>query len=852
MKRIRESLLGEHGSYILPLFWQHGEDSEIIRKEIQKIHDCGIREFCIESRPFEDFCGEKWWENLKCVIDECKRLNMKVWIFDDKHFPSGYANGALEEKYPHLRKWHLIEKNMDVLGPQKDAAVLMNNWLSDEFEESIVAVTAIKRSGYGEGLTDDIIDLTDKVEDGILYFDVPEGVWRVFVLIKTRDGVSGRSRYMIDDLTPASCRLMIDEVYEPHYKHFKDEFGKTIAGFFTDEPGFRNLPKGYIAAVGVVGTAMPWSDELIKIISESTGLSAKNYLPTLWYECENVSPKIRAAYMDAVSKLYSKNFCEMLGTWCRERNVKYIGHVLEDMNVSGRLGDGAGNYFRALSGQDMSGVDAVYHQILPGFNDISHAVFASTKNNDPEFYNFALAKLGASMAHIQKNKQGRALCEIFGGYGWAEGLTMMKWLVDHFLVSGINHFTPHAFSPKTDDPDCPPHLYGGGKNPQYKYLKILMDYTGRMCHILNDGKAVLSGAVMYHAEAEWCGGKFMYEQTPLKILLKSQRDFDIIPYDAFTYEGTVMDENGVMINGTLYPCIIVPECERLPKKCMDMLNMAKKKGVDVIHINSVPCGMDRALSHIVPLSEIADETKKYADVRLDKNFADVRIFHYRRENADIYVLNNESVQNEFSGRIEFLNQAENEKYVIYDALHNTITHGRLKNHSCDMSLLPYRLSVVVFGDLEVLSDITVCEHKCIKPSQKIDLKFDISLSEDGENFREFKKNSPLFNITGRDGEPHFCGTVRYETIFLSNGGRAVIDLGEAHEISTLYLNEKCVGTEICPPHKYEIDLVNGKNTLKIDVVTNPAYRERDKYSKFIMLKPSGVLGDITLEYIDEK
>ena len=41
----------------------------------------------------------------------------------------------------------------------------------------------------------------------------------------------------------------------------------------------------------------------------------------------------------------------------------------------------------------------------------------------------ALAKLAASLAHIDSKKKGRALCEVFGAYGWAEGLKLMKWLL---------------------------------------------------------------------------------------------------------------------------------------------------------------------------------------------------------------------------------------------------------------------------------------------------------------------------------------------------------------------------------------------------------------------------------------
>ena len=251
MKRLIESLNNQNENYILPLFWQHGESAEVIRREINKMHDAGIGAFCIESRPFEDFCGPKWWNNLDNIIAESKRLGMRIWIFDDKHFPSGYANGVFETRRPDLRKRHLIEKNMDVYGPQREAAIILPE-LRPEFDERLVAVTAMKRGEKGEALTGETIDLTENVHDGMVWFDVPEGVWRVFFFIDTWDGVEGRSRFMLDPLNPDSCQMMIDEIYEPHYKRYKDEFGKTIAGFFSDEPGFRNLPKGYDTAVGVV------------------------------------------------------------------------------------------------------------------------------------------------------------------------------------------------------------------------------------------------------------------------------------------------------------------------------------------------------------------------------------------------------------------------------------------------------------------------------------------------------------------------------------------------------------------------------------------------------------------------
>ena len=55
------------------------------------------------------------------------------------------------------------------------------------------------------------------------------------------------------------------------------------------------------------------------------------------------------------------------------------------------------------------------------------------------FYHYVLGKLGASLAAIDPKKQGRCMCEIFGNYGWEEGLRLGKDLTDHFLVQGGNH-----------------------------------------------------------------------------------------------------------------------------------------------------------------------------------------------------------------------------------------------------------------------------------------------------------------------------------------------------------------------------------------------------------------------------
>ena len=103
-QKIRKLLAGECGNYIFPFFWQHGETEEVLREYMKVIAESSIGAVCVESRPHPDFVGEKWWQDMDVILDEARKRNMKVWILDDSHFPTGYANGALKNADGKLRR----------------------------------------------------------------------------------------------------------------------------------------------------------------------------------------------------------------------------------------------------------------------------------------------------------------------------------------------------------------------------------------------------------------------------------------------------------------------------------------------------------------------------------------------------------------------------------------------------------------------------------------------------------------------------------------------------------------------------------------------------------------------------
>ncbi len=324
--------------------------------------------------------------------------------------------------------------------------------------------------------------MTDKIDGDEITFDLGEGYFRIYVTYITRNA-KGRNDY-INFLDKESSRLLIDAVYEPHLVHYEKYFGNVIAGFFSDEPPVGNS-EGYMP-IGPIGSVtsenLAWSRTAEECMTKIYGSEEwKDFIPYLWTAAEDKEEqaKVRNAYMNMVTTLVAENFSAQNGAWCEQHGVEYIGHMVEDCDLSMNLGTSMGHFFRGLSGQHWAGVDNIGGQATIGGQNVPRHAQPVCKD-EAGFYQYVDAKLGASHAAIDPKKRGICMCENFGAYGWQSGTKEQKFLMDHFMVRGVNRFVPHAFSPKAfPDPDCPPHFYAQGENPLYRAFGELMAYNNR-------------------------------------------------------------------------------------------------------------------------------------------------------------------------------------------------------------------------------------------------------------------------------------------------------------------------------------------------------------------------------------
>lgn len=871
MDRISDVIIKKRGGrYITPLFWQHGEDEEILRDEMIKIHENGMNGVILESRPHPDFLGEKWWRDVDVILDEAKKRNMKVWFFDDSTYPSGFANGKIRDRYPDFMKVYLAKRHIDARGPRKDSSFLVRCWLEED--ENLVAVVGARRVREKDELDSaSFLDLTDKVTDGILYWDVPEGSWRIFLFIQTRNGGEEWTKDYLNPLVKDAVSAFIDIVYEEHYRRYPEEFGNTIAGFFTDEPRFGNAST-YEATLGKFSMVLPYCDDLLSRLDKEWQGDFTSLLPALWYDAGEITGKARYTYMNVVSRLFGENYTKQIGDWCRAHRVKLIGHVVEDNGAHARLGYGSGHFFRSVEGQDYSGLDVVY-QIWPEHNEGFFTTPFGYLNAD--FFYWGITKMATSAGHIDPKKQGTTVCEVFGAYGWQEGLKLMKWLTDHICVRGVNFFIPHAFSPKFPDPDCPPHFYARGANPQWRYFHLWSAYTNRLCHLLSGGRHVASVAVLYHGEAEWAGDYEPFEKV-VKTLAKAQIDCDVLPADILTDDNiVVLDTEKFQIYQENYNAMIVPYSQNLPWKLLKMLNTMADYRIPVIFIKGYPMGSCDAGQQSELLLKQLRENKSCLvkqnseltecltemdiwDVKVNTKEPDMRCYHYVQNEGDIYFFTNEGIRKAIRTQVIF---RRNEVPVCYHPMDDKIYEINWRREGktiiIDLYLEPYESMFILFlkKELDGIFPGKRLDPSCFQRQLPIDGSWEVSKAQAEEypNFRLEPKVKGLGNIAVPDVLPNFSGTLLYRVSFLFNDdpqGLLLLDLGEVYEIASVRLNEKDIGVRISPPYYLNITgmVQKGNNVLEVEVTNTLAKKIHDVFSRAMAQEPSGLLGPVRIHF----
>ena len=512
-----------------PLFWLHGDESQALLKSyVEKVAQGGNGCFTAESRPHADWLGPTWYRDLQICLDAARKHHLQMWIFDEKWWPSQGVAGNVPPRYAAKK---LEGSFVEVEGP---CPVEARGYAGERYVAAVAGRLTADKTIESQSL----VDLASFIRQGKLAWQAPAGRWRVMkftYMLAPGLGQGGGTQLSVDGMSKDCVDWFIQTVYQPHYDRFKDDFGKTIAGYFYDEPETRG----------------DWGTELNTVLAENKVDWKKAYVAYMFQLADDEQTAARFQYLDARAETWGRTMYGLTTKWCQQRGVKSIGHFMEHRNLYVHPEFCAGDMMRVQKYSDMGGIDAVFSQFRMGQRD------------DRDTPCWQTPKLGSSITHAYGKPDDVAMVEIFGARGQDLTYPEMKWWTDHMHVSGINFLIPHSFNPRSPrDTDCPPYFYNNGHEPRWPLYRVFADYTSRLSLMLTGGRHVCPVALLSLGQSRHVGESLLPDQISAA-LQDALYDCDWIPYDVFEND-IHLDGPQLALRRERYRVLILPAAEVIP------------------------------------------------------------------------------------------------------------------------------------------------------------------------------------------------------------------------------------------------------------------------------------------------
>ena len=556
----------------------------------------------------------------------------------------------------------------------------------------------------------------------------------------------------------------------------------------------------------------PFNKELADKYEELYGESILPYRSLIENKEEPTEDNVHILrrWYDLCSRMFCENYLLPCKKWANENGFAFTGHLDKDHSPDGCMNGGENfNLMRALRCFDIPGIDVIWRQLYPE-NKVK-------SKDDMNAYNGFFPRYASSAAAHNGTKL--VMSEIFGVAGPGLNYDMMRYTVGYQAVRGVNIFNPFNFPLGRKGQLLAQELPIFTENqPYYRYLGQFNRYVERLSYVSSLGERVCDTALYYPVSdfqgklnAEKIANEFDSVGRKLEDMTV---DFDIVDDDVI--QTAKITDNGCMhIGRAKYKHIVIPQNAYIPEATQRALNVFAEQG------GKVSCD----ISECKPV------------IQFDGN--GLRAMHRKTENAEIFVLFNESEE-----KGDYSVYLPSSNGYLLDLMSGNLQRLQTNNGVLNCSLAVGETAIVLLTD-EIYDSESTSEFKTrfdIDDNFTFRKETELICTENGfENIVHSDKAVPvkLGDWSSLIGSA-YSGSCAYETMFTLPdemiGKIGKISLGDVHFAATVYLNERCLGTALMPPYNLNIpeDLLVKENKLKI-VVTNTSanwYTHTDYFDKW--------------------
>ncbi len=716
---------------------------------------------------------------------------------------------------------------------------------------------------------DDVVDLTDKVKDGKLEWEAPEGRWRIF---RFGYSLTGKTNH------PASLEatgLEVDKLDPDAIKEYYKNYLQT----YIDATGGRLGKHGieYLLTDSYEAGPQTWTGNMIAEFKARKGYDLVKWMPALTGMVLDDSEATERFLFD---------WRRTIGDMIAEYHYDLQNEILKPYGMK-RYTESHENWRALLAdGMDCKKLaDIPMSAFWMGYN--SGSIFT------PRFE--ADIRESASVAHIYG--QNIVAAESFTSDGprdgaWVFSPAVLKPTADAAMASGLNRFVIHT-SPHQPVDDKVPGL-GLGKWGQWfdrhqtwaDQAKAWTDYLSRTCDLLQQGRFVADIAY-YYGEDNNTTGLFLrkspaiaygynydyFNPTVLLELAKAENGKITVP-TGMTYSVLMLDANvkhmsiEVLRKIKEFADAGIVICGEKPLKLAS--NTGSEEEFKAL-VDDIWNSGRRNVTTKVPVGKVLASAGVAPDFSIGKEDQSVKFVHRTLEDGEIYWITNLSKETKditasfrTAGRKPVIWHAED---ASTEPASYEMSGGRT---NVKLSLTQHQSVFVMFLD-------KTDETKYVLPEKTSDVIADVS-GPWKVAFQE-KRGAPaeatfetLASLTESEdsGIRYFSGAATYTNTFelkkkaLKANETIILDLGDVKDLAEVTVNGKNLGVFWNAPFKVDITsaVKKGTNTVEVKVVNmwhnrlvgdvQPGVTEKVTYTHLQFFKPeepllpAGLLGPVQI------
>ncbi|MBS0001064.1 MAG: hypothetical protein KFF73_18920 [Cyclobacteriaceae bacterium] len=602
--------------------WNDQVTRKKINDQLLSFKNNGIHQVFIHPRPglITEYLSTEWFELIAYAVQKGKELDMKLWLYDENSFPSGFAGGHVPASLP----------------PDADLVVGLKMHKFQRLDPADIKDYPVVLKKIGNTFAN--------ISKGIQNYLDETGEYYAFSKWYYPDGAGMFGGYSYVDLLAYGITERFIRITMMGYEDYVgEEFGKTVPGVFTDEPHIHTSNDSAV---------IKYTPVLFSRFSETYEYPLENYLPCLFEEIGDWK-NVRHDYYALLLDMFIERWAKPWKAYTDTSGLQWTGHYWEHMWPNPEyVADNMAMY--------------AWHQI-PGID----MLFNDEKGRPDQFGNTRAVKELSSVAN-QLGKS-RTLSETYGGSGWDLDFMDMKRLGDWEFALGVNMLNQHLSymtlkgARKRDFP-----LSFSYHSPWWDQYKVLGEYFHRLSFVLSSGQQVnktliiepTSTAWMYHApgqgqEKQGVAGKIKTLDNSFRYLLDSlekyQVEYDLGSEKIIAESGEVQGNQFIVGHRKYSLVILPPSLENLERSTYELLINYLENGGRLVISGHSPSYIDGNISREakstfsrISLDPSDKETilenisvndlHQGSFVPLNPEHWNGRVFHHRREMKGGHIL----------------------------------------------------------------------------------------------------------------------------------------------------------------------------------------------------------------------